>query len=86
MEDKTKNLQDLNDYIAIGFDIDHCLIKYQIKNLFPVIYQAFTKYLIEKYDYPLCLASFTKDDVAFIHNSLIIDLVFISFLIQINRS
>jgi len=74
MQSINSKLQNLQEYVGIGFDIDHCLIKYNLPLLFPIVYSAFTKVLIEKHKYPKELASFTDEDRSFIHNALVIDL------------
>jgi len=72
-QQQKKQLSQLNDYIAIGFDIDHCLVQYNLPNFLPLMYETFAKTLIEKHDYPSIFAEFTKEDLSFAFNPLLID-------------
>lgn len=42
----------LNDYDALGFDVDHALVQYRLENLFPLVYHCLAKFLVESKDYP----------------------------------
>lgn len=51
-----ENLGTLNstieDYQAVGFDMDHTLARYKLKNLLPLLYKAMSLTLVHKKSYP----------------------------------
>lgn len=74
MENKAKKiLHSLDKYVAIGFDVDHCLIRYKVKELFPLAYKSLVKVLVEEKGYPKEILDFGKKEKCFIMNGLIID-------------
>ena len=42
----------LQEYDVLGFDADHCLVKYNVVNLSQLMTKALCEDLISKYDYP----------------------------------
>lgn len=40
------------EYLAIGFDVDHCLTRYKIKNLSQLIYHSSIEILQSEFNYP----------------------------------
>ena len=46
------SLSKIADYDAIGFDVDHCLTRYKIKNLATLIYENTAMLLKSVYNYP----------------------------------
>jgi len=48
----SRPLSKFEDYIAIGFDVDHCLTRYKIRNLAKLIYDSSIELLISLYKYP----------------------------------
>ena len=49
------------DYDAIGFDADHCLVKYNVKNLTKLIVGVFLKELHEYSGYPEEIQNFDME-------------------------
>jgi len=48
----SRPLSKFEDYIAIGFDVDHCLTRYKIRNLAKLVYDSSIELLISIYHYP----------------------------------
>ena len=42
----------IEDYTAIGFDVDHCLTRYKIRNLSRLIYVSASEILKLTFNYP----------------------------------
>jgi len=51
----------VEDYNVLGFDADHCLVKYNIANLSALMTKALCSDLIEKHGYPAELANVPAD-------------------------
>lgn len=51
---KPKNFR-LTDYDCLGWDLDHTLIRYNLRNLYDLLYESFVRYLVEKANYPAAL-------------------------------
>lgn len=49
------------DYHVLGFDADHCLVKYNVVNLSKLMTKALTEDLIEKEGYPKEVMDIPKD-------------------------
>jgi len=73
MEKPKKILHSLDKYAAIGFDMDHCLVRYKIKDLFPLLYKSMAEVLINEKNYPAEMLEFGKKEKSYIMNGLIID-------------
>ena len=73
MENPKKTLQSLDKYMAVGFDVDHCLIRYRLSILFPILYKAIARTLVEEKGYPAEMLHFGKKERCFIMNGLVID-------------
>ena len=69
----SKKPVDLSQYDAIGFDVDHTLIKYKIKNLVQLVYRGFAQTLVEEKGFPADLLELTEDEAKFASNGLTID-------------
>lgn len=72
-------LRPLEDYIAIGFDADLCIIKYELRELTRITYESICKSLCDNFKYPAEI--FVFDPNVFyphIQNNLILDLVILS--------
>jgi len=67
----------LANYDAFGFDLDHTLAKYHIKNLFRECYTAMSAYLIKKKNYPADAFVFKNNICA---RGLVLDLKLGNFL------
>jgi len=68
-----KTLHSLDKYTAIGFDVDHCIIRYRMKELYPILYKSIASTLIQEKGYPQELIDFTPKEKSYIMNGLIID-------------
>ena len=72
----TPKLKSLDEYIAIGFDADHCIIKYELRELIRITYESISKSVCDSCKYPYEAIKFdTKTDYQYLMNNLIIDLV-----------
>ncbi|XP_005176779.1 5'-nucleotidase domain-containing protein 1 [Musca domestica] len=60
------------DYDIIGFDLDGTLLRYNLSNMVPLVYELLVKYLVEERSYPreLLQKQFNRD---FIQKGLIVD-------------
>jgi len=74
MQKTKRDLQENDKYIAFGFDMDHCLVRYNIKELFPIIYKSIARILVEQKNYPEEMLEFGKREKCFIMNGLVIDI------------
>ncbi|XP_035230501.1 5'-nucleotidase domain-containing protein 1-like [Stegodyphus dumicola] len=63
----------LESYDCIGFDLDHTICQYKLKPLISLIYKTLASFLIDKYDYPRCLASATEAEMAFAQKGIVLD-------------
>ncbi len=68
-----KTLHSLDKYTAIGFDVDHCIIRYRLKELYPILYKSIATTLVQEKGYPQELLEFTPKEKSYIMNGLIID-------------
>jgi len=73
MQKSKKILHSLDKYSAIGFDMDHCLVRYKVKELFPLIYKLFAEELVKEKSYPQEMLVFGKKEMCYIMNGLVID-------------
>jgi len=73
MQKAKKILHSLDKYLALGFDIDHCLLRYKIKQVFPVLYKAVAKVLVDQKSYPKEILEFGKRERCFLMNGLVVD-------------
>lgn len=67
-------LKSVVNHQAIGFDVDHCLVRYKIKALTKLCYSVLSDSLIAKFNYPPTLLDLTDDELGFALNYLIIHL------------
>ena len=74
MQKTQRKLQSLDKYMAFGFDMDHCLVRYNVKELFPMIYKSIARILVEQKNYPEEMLEFGKREKCFIMNGLVIDI------------
>lgn len=51
MANNNNGSKSLLDFDCLGWDLDHTLIRYNLKELYPFLYEIFRKYLIEKVGY-----------------------------------
>lgn len=72
--DKT-NAKSLEGYDVIGFDVDHCLILYNIPNLHKMTYFGFADTLTKDRGYPKSMYELTEEQLNFPYNRLINDFV-----------
>ena len=63
----------LEEYDVIGFDVDHCLVQYNVPNLHQMTYRALTETLITERGYPRILQDLTVEQWNFPENALICD-------------
>lgn len=63
----------LLDYDAIGFDIDHTLVKYKIKPFTKMVYISYCEILVEQRGYPVYLLEVPEEVFDFPLNGIIID-------------
>jgi len=64
----------LKDYKAIGFDMDHCLVRNRVKEIFPHLCNCLYKVLIDQRGYPSSFYNFGTLERNFFMNGLVIDL------------
>jgi len=69
-----KTIPPLKNYFAVGFDVDHTLIRYQAKEIFPILCDSLYKVLIEDKGYPSNMVDFGPFERNFFMNGLVIDL------------
>jgi len=74
MQKTKRDLQTSDQYIALGFDMDHCLVQYNVKEIFPIIYESIVRVLVEQKGYPQEMLEFGKRERCFIMNGLVIDI------------
>uniref|UniRef100_A0A674D9C6 5'-nucleotidase domain-containing protein 1 n=1 Tax=Salmo trutta TaxID=8032 RepID=A0A674D9C6_SALTR len=64
----------LSDCDVIGFDLDHTLCRYHLKETSRLIYESFTRYLVEHKDYDKDLLILTPASWDFCFKGLVVDL------------
>uniref|UniRef100_A0A6Q2Y530 5'-nucleotidase domain-containing protein 1 n=1 Tax=Esox lucius TaxID=8010 RepID=A0A6Q2Y530_ESOLU len=64
----------LSDCDVIGFDLDHTLCRYHLKETSRLIYDSFTRYLVEHRDYDKDLLALTPATWDFCFKGLVVDL------------
>ncbi|KAL0967333.1 hypothetical protein UPYG_G00250940 [Umbra pygmaea] len=64
----------LSDCDVIGFDLDHTLCRYHLKETSRLIYDSFTRYLVEHKDYDKDLLTLTPATWDFCFKGLVVDL------------
>ena len=82
-------LSKFEDYTAIGFDVDHCLTRYKIRNFSQLLYDSCIEKLKSLHNYPkeVFEDKITQDIINFAMNSLVVDVVKINlFLSKISRT
>eukprot|EP00825_Cyclidium_porcatum_P045925 TRINITY_DN7107_c0_g1_i3.p1 TRINITY_DN7107_c0_g1~~TRINITY_DN7107_c0_g1_i3.p1 ORF type:complete len:411 (-),score=53.34 TRINITY_DN7107_c0_g1_i3:461-1693(-) len=67
-------IPNINQYDALGFDIDMCLVRYKVIPITKLTYKAFMSTLISEKNYPKELLELTDDDMAISLNYCILDL------------
>ncbi len=70
-----KLLHPLKTYSAIGFDLDHCLVRYRLKDFLPIAYQTLARILVEEKSYPEEILNFGPKEISMMHNGVVIDLI-----------
>jgi len=70
--DKTL-VRSLEGYDVIGFDIDHCLVQYNVPNLYRMTYHGLVDTLIKDRDYPKSMHELTEEQFNFPMNGAICD-------------
>jgi len=73
-QNSKKILHPLKSYSAIGFDLDHCLVRYRLKEFLPIAYQTLARILVEEKSYPEEILNFGPKEVSMMHNGVVIDL------------
>jgi hypothetical protein len=73
MQKRQKVLHTLDKYVAIGFDADHCLVRYNLPELISIGYQLIAKFLVDEKCYPEEILEFGNREKAFITNGLVFD-------------
>lgn len=66
-------LKSLENHNCIGFDVDHCLVRYKLKALTRVCYESLMKSLIQSKGYPQSLFDLTEEELGLGMNYLVID-------------
>ncbi len=66
-------LRSTDEYDVIGFDVDHCLVQYNVPNLHTMTYKAMTDRLIADRGYPKALQQLTPEQMNFSENATICD-------------
>lgn len=66
-------LHSLDSYDVIGFDIDHCLVQYNVPNLNKMTYDVLTNVLISEKGYSAQLKDITEEQLNSPLNSCICD-------------
>ncbi|KAL4501435.1 hypothetical protein ABPG72_021242 [Tetrahymena utriculariae] len=69
---KQNIVQSVFNHQAIGFDVDHCLIRYKVKALTKLCYKVICQAVIEKYNYPSSILDLTEGEYGFALNYLVI--------------
>nr|XP_006825329.1 PREDICTED: 5'-nucleotidase domain-containing protein 1-like [Saccoglossus kowalevskii] len=70
----------LNDFDAIGFDLDHTIAKYKLNEVMSLTYDSLAKYLIEKKGYDKVLLEPMETDKDFLIRGLVFDIKLGNFL------
>lgn len=69
-------MPDVAQYSAIGFDIDMCLVRYQIIPITRLSFNAFMSSLVADKQYPKEMLDLSEEDMAIALNYCILDLEF----------
>ncbi|EGR27091.1 hypothetical protein IMG5_202080 [Ichthyophthirius multifiliis] len=67
-------LKSLKNHQYIGFDVDHCLIRYHIKSITRACYESLMKTLINEKGYPETLLNLTEKEIGIGLNYSLIDI------------
>lgn len=70
-------LSEVEEYDMIGFDVDHCLVRYKYKAFLKISLDSMTELLIRFKDYEMEDFEKVQENIAFGMKNLIIDMVFI---------
>lgn len=70
---KMRDTFSFSDYDAIGFDLDHCICRYNLPELFQLVYDLLTDYLVKQSSLPTELLK-TPFDADFVMKGLFLDL------------
>jgi len=73
MQKAKKILHSIDKYLAIGFDVDHCLVRYNLPETFRIIYKSVGQILVNEKGYPKNILEFGKRERCFIMNGLVFD-------------
>ena len=63
----------LDQYDVIGFDVDHCLVQYNVPNLHAMTYRALSNVLVKERGYPASVQELTPEQLNFPLNALVCD-------------
>lgn len=66
-------LSSLEKHTSIGFDVDHCLVRYKIKALTLLSYDALMETLVEEKEYPRDLLKISEEELGIGLNYCLID-------------
>lgn len=69
----SQNEFSLGNYDVIGFDLDHTICKYKLKELYKLIYETLANFLIEKHNYSEKLLDVNAKDITFCQKGLVLD-------------
>jgi hypothetical protein len=64
----------ISEYDCVGFDVDHCLVKYKIPELALVAVKSYLKELCSAYGYPKEIMKFEKKDLKISHHGVVWDI------------
>lgn len=74
-ENHSKRLKPLKDYVAIGFDLDHCLVRYNLKEFLTIPYESYMKVLKDENSHHHDeLSDLNTKEISFMQNGLVIDM------------
>jgi hypothetical protein len=68
-------LSPLKEYSAIGFDLDHCLIRYILNEFVPIPYVAYAQVLVDEKKYPEEILKLGRRELSLMQNGLVLDTV-----------
>jgi len=68
-----KFINSLDNYDVIGFDVDHCLVQYNVPNLHKMTYFGLCNTLIKDKNYPNCIKELSEEKLNFPLNAAICD-------------
>lgn len=69
----SKNQFSFSHYDAVGFDLDNCLVRYDVQNCIDLEYQCLAEFLVKKGYSKEFLLKPLKDDSDFLQKGLILD-------------